>query len=379
MVGPPKYDAIQSSLPPNHVFSPTNQWHRTPPCLRPINDVQTQCPTPPPSATPCCLHHYYCCVATKREKGGRSSPPAAALSLQVSALADLEGRIAALGGLLNSYSSEGTRTPPRSSSLAPPTRSPPDSPRSPPSFRQPSLSPPVPAPPTPPAANISRFPRSQGVAAVTSGSGSFDRYRWSDAKRVDEGSSPARGGGDAASALSSRDGDKDDGSSSGTGWIGGCYASSVSSTAAAPVLGGGGDGRGDSIASDLAREVEELLRASGGSSNRSVGGADAGSNSNSLLFKGGRPIESMAGGATRGWAELEGMAERLEALVGRGGSEDEAGSVGMTSGYSSSRGLASVSSPGGGGRGGFGAKGFGGLGRGSEGLLLSPSESPLHR
>lgn len=271
------------------------------------------------------------------------------MSLQVSALADLEARIASLGGLLNSYSS-GFSTP-RSTSALLPGRSPLSSPES---VRSPSVSPPRLMPPTPPAARQSRSP--------TSGLGDDGGFRWSEPARASVDRGRESGGAAAAAAAASgfRDG------YGGKGWEREEERPASSSSIAASSHGyleartaaaaADGVAMGVSVsASDLAREVEALLQASGGEGSVGAISGTASRDASTDRFgdsewttgsgrQTGIAVSVSTGweetkGIPEGWAELEGMTERLGALAGDSGTRRaEVPGSARVSVYGSSRG-----------------------------------------
>lgn len=270
------------------------------------------------------------------------------MSLQVSALADLEARIASLGGLLNSYSSE-CSTPaspeaprrgtadsrlPRSPSLS--ARSPASS--SPRSVRSPTQSPLV-------ARRTRRNRWSSGEQPSRSG----DDHRNYLSKSETAGSagvSGSSGGGGRAGrsgadssyeAHGSRRCDTENGSETGgLDWSGRDGRVSGASGRSENEASAGASAAAVSMSaatSELAQEVEELLRASAGHSSASTSVGDPGMSSQRGPRSDDDSSRSSGSGERSerkiepaGWDELEGMAERLNALAEGVGVWSEEGS-----------------------------------------------------
>lgn len=265
---------------------------------------------------------------TARQKSGAS---AAEVSVQASALADLEARITSLGGLLGGFSSGSSPSKSRRS------LSPDVSPRS------PSIS---------PMLSVEKNDRSLLSRGKSDREEAYDFTRFDnlgdpgDRVRV---SSHSRGSSSAAAASHS--------------------TVSAAVERPSPVGDSCSSASGAASVEDLARQVEALLQSAGTGDDEGRSTAASGSNgvgsqytrfgldSNSGGIGVGRGSISGAAAAAgvvvahsyaspptaddgsmgSGWEALEGMAERLGALVGEG----DRASV-----YSSSRGVASVSSPG---------------------------------
>eukprot|EP00752_Nemacystus_decipiens_P007832 g6997.t1 len=284
------------------------------------------------------------------------------MTLQVSALADLEARIASLGGILNSFSSEdggggggddgdgssarrdghhnhppesfmtgggggeGSRGAPRLRPLPSPPpqqqqqwrreRSPSPVPRT---LMGVKVAAPAPAAaPTPLSLATSSSSSPRYSASVKSSAAAAPSLLYCSSPEEEDGEEEGRGGGG-----------------------GGGLGTSVPDEA----------GRLSGAASALAREVDALLRASGGSGGR--GGERGSTGAAEGLGAGGDGLEEKTEGSSLGWSELEGMAQRLGALaaggsggvVGRKGAGVEVGGGGG-SGYSSGREYGSISSRG---------------------------------
>lgn len=267
-------------------------------------------------------------------ENNKPNPNPDSISQQVSALADLEARIASLGGLLTSFSSESASSPRSSVVVATPR-----SIESPKSVQSSSCF--FPSPPARARAENSAVPvdppRQHSSPLLQSQSSGTARN--------------ARGGGSQRN--------------NGSRGSGGSRGSHDDSYAAS--LGSSGPGA-SSITSALAREVEALLHASSHNSSEDyVDAPRAGGGLGDAVGGGGGGVggdgghgSGIDGADPAGWAALEGMAERLGALI-EGGSDadvdyrefdvEQAGEGAGGSVYSSSRGVMSVSSPGGGGGG----------------------------
>lgn len=280
---------------------------------------------------------------------------AVAVSLQASALADLEARIASLGGLLSGYAS----------GLSSPTQSPaPESPRS---LRSPSLSPSsspqlINRPFDSPNSTAENPRNNRGVHANRT----VKDDDWRRNQAAAEKNSQYNGGGDGDGSVNGsdkygKDALRDNPSTRAVS----CSASSSAGWASSGSADYGPASATASAASALAREVEALLQSGGGGiETGDYGGTGLGDERRVIRSSGGGwdcgevGQKAFIGGYSEkmgdsGWATLEGMAERLGALAGDYGEVFSATSVGASgatarggSVYSSSRGVASVSSVG---------------------------------
>lgn len=281
-------------------------------------------------------------------------PSTTAVSLQASALADLEARIASLGGLLDGYSSGDSSFPTPSQPLH----------QSPASPRSPSISPmpsPRDSPDQQPAFHQTRRPLGTRSAIDDEGNEEaeydsshdshgdpIDNLRRTLHSRLSSVSSAAPAGASRSTAASAAGASPRSGGRQGGGLNSSVPASSPTASIA-----------------DLAREVETLLKSTGmkeqdnsdhvraeggryrgrfdhetntrGAAASSVasGGMPTGVEIGARGFGGPAAAVDEDGSVASGWQALEGMAERLGNLVGEGDATSEYTSV-----------VASVSSPG---------------------------------